>query len=179
MARRHAPGRNATCSSVARLANKTFGEGQDYCGLAQSEDLKPTKVRQEIAIHGRARSNTEDSDDPEHRASLQLLRTGDLATLDLALYETTNVALVQWRDPDAAARLSKRVWAMAEFGTLVRIDRQLGDEVAKLASERSLSAYDAGYVAAARKLGVELASCDERDLVRTGLARLPSSLAGG
>jgi len=118
----------------------------------------------------------EDIDDRQHRASLALLRSGDLATLDLALYETTNVAIVRWRDPDAAGRLAKRVWAIAEFGTLVRVDRQLGDEVAKLAAEHSLSAYDAGYVAAARKLGVVLASCDERDLVRTGHAQLPSAL---
>ena len=119
----------------------------------------------------------EDIDDRQHRASLALLRSGDLATLDLALYETTNVAIVRWRDPDAAGRLAKRVWAIAEFGTLVRVDRQLGDEVANLAAEHSLSAYDAGYVAAARKLGVVLASCDERDLVRAGHAQLPSALA--
>lgn len=118
----------------------------------------------------------EDTDDSEHRASLALLRSGDLGTLDLALYETTNVAIVRWRDPDAAGRLAKRVWAIAEFGTLVRVDRHLGDEVARLATEHSLSAYDAGYVAAARKLGVVLASCDERDLVQAGLAQLPSAL---
>ncbi len=118
----------------------------------------------------------EDIDDLEHDASLQLLRSGDLATLDLALYETTNVALVRWGDPDAAARLARRVWAIAEFGTLVRVDPQLGDEVAKLAVERSLSTYDAGYVAGARKLGVTLVSCDQRDLVGPGLAQLPSSL---
>jgi predicted nucleic acid-binding protein len=118
----------------------------------------------------------EDIDDLEHHASLALLRSGDLATLDLALYETTNVALVRWGDPDTAARLAKRVWAIAEFGTLVRVGPQLGDEVAKLAVEQSLSAYDAGYVAGARKLGVTLASCDQRDLVRPGLAQLPSSL---
>jgi predicted nucleic acid-binding protein len=118
----------------------------------------------------------EDVDDREHRASLALLRSGDLATLDLALYETTNVAAVRWRDPDAAARLAQRVWAIAELGTLVRVDRQLGDDVALLAAEHGLSAYDSGYLAAARKLGVKLASCDERDLVRTGLAQLPSTL---
>jgi predicted nucleic acid-binding protein len=118
----------------------------------------------------------EDIDDREHRASLALLRSGDLATLDLALYETTNVAVVRWRDPDAAARLAKRVWAIAELGTLVRVDRQLGYDVALLAADHDLSVYDAGYVAAARKLGVVLASCDERDLVRAGLAQLPSML---
>lgn len=118
----------------------------------------------------------EDIDDREHRASLALLRSGDLATLDLALYETTNVAVVRWSDPDAAARLAKRLWAIAEFGTLVRVDRQLGDDVALLAAQHGLSAYDAGYVAAARKFGVVLASCDERDLVRPGFAQLPSTL---
>ena len=121
----------------------------------------------------------EDVDDREHHASLALLRSGALATLDLALYETTNVAIVRWRDADAAARLAKRVWVIAEFGTLVRVDRWLGDDVAQLTSENGLSAYDAGYVAAARKLGVTLASCDERDLVRPGLAQMPSTLLGG
>ena len=121
----------------------------------------------------------EDVDDREHHASLVLLRSGALATLDLALYETTNVAVVRWKDPDAAARLAKRLWAIAEFGTLVRVDAGLGDDVVRLAAEHALSAYDAGYVAAARKLGVTLASCDERDLVRPGLAQLPSTLIDG
>lgn len=118
---------------------------------------------------------TEDTDDREHQAALALLRSGDLATLELALYEATNVAIVRWEDLEAADRLAKRIWAIAEFGTLVRVDRQLGTEVAQLATEHGLSAYDAGYVAAARRLGVTLASCDERDLVRRGLAALPSA----
>ena len=121
----------------------------------------------------------EDADDREHHAALALLRSGDLATLELALYETTNVAIVRWQDQDAADRLGKRIWAIAEFGTLVRVDSQLGTEVAQFATEYGLSAYDAGYVAAARRLGVTLASCDERDLVRRGLAELPSKLIPG
>jgi predicted nucleic acid-binding protein len=118
----------------------------------------------------------EDADDREHDASLELLRSGALATLDLALYETTNVAVGRWKDSDAATRLAKRLWAIAEFGTLVRVDDGLGADVVRVADEHTLSAYDAGYVAAARKLGVPLASCDERDLVRSGLAQLPSAL---
>jgi predicted nucleic acid-binding protein len=106
-----------------------------------------------------------------------LLRSGDLSTLDLALYETTNVAITRWDDPDAAGRLAQRIWAIAEFGTLVRIDRDLGVEIARLATEHALSTYDAGYVAAARKLGAQLASCDQRDMVRPGLAQLPSAIA--
>ena len=121
----------------------------------------------------------EDADDREHQSALALLRSGDLATLELALYETTNVAIVRWGDPEAADRLAKRIWAIAELGTLVRVDSQLGTEIAHLATEHGLSAYDAGYVAAARRLGVTLASCDERDLVRPGLAELPSALIPG
>ncbi len=83
---------------------------------------------------------------------------------------------MRWGDPDAAARLAKRVWAIAELGTLVRVDSQLGSEITQIALQHSLSAHDAGYVAGARKLGVTLASCDERDLVKPGLAQLPSTL---
>jgi predicted nucleic acid-binding protein len=119
----------------------------------------------------------EDLDDPEHLASLALLRSGDLATLDLALYETTNVAITRWNDPDAATRLAQRVWMIARFGTLVRVDRDLGADIARLATDHALSTYDAGYVAAARKLGIQLASCDQRDLVGTGFAHLPSTVA--
>lgn len=119
----------------------------------------------------------EDLDDREHGPSLALLRSGDVATLDLALYETTNVAITRWSDPDAAARLAQRVWAIAEFGTLMRVDRDLGVDSARLAKEHALSVYDAGYVAAAAKLGVPLASCDQCDLVRPGLAQLPSTIA--
>lgn len=121
----------------------------------------------------------EDVDDPEHTASLALLRSGDLATLDLAVYETTNVAITRWGDSVAAGRLAQRISAIAEFGTLVRVDHELATEISRLATQQALSAYDAGYVAAARRLGITLASCDQRDLVQPGLAQLPSTLAHG
>lgn len=121
----------------------------------------------------------EDTDDAEHSASLTLLRSGDLATLDLALYETTNVAVARWNDPEAALRLRERIWTIAELGTLIRVDRQLGQEVARLVADHGLSAYDAAYLAGARRLDAVLASCDLRDLVGTGLAKLPSSLISG
>lgn len=120
----------------------------------------------------------EDSDDEQHQASLALLRTGELATIDLALYETVNVAMVRWQDPAAAARLRQRIWTIAELGTLIRVDPLLGDEIAGLAHEHGLSSYDAAYLAGSRRLGVSMASCDHRDLVSTGLAELPSALIG-
>lgn len=118
----------------------------------------------------------EDTDDAQHHAATTLLRTGTLATLDLALYETTNVAIARWKDPDAAERLRQRIWMIAELGTLVRLDLDLSEKITRLAVDRKLSAYDAGYVAGAQRLGVTLASCDERHLVSAGLAELPATL---
>ena len=118
----------------------------------------------------------EDTDDAQHHAATALLRTGTLATLDLALYETTNVAIARWKDPDAAERLRQRIWMIAELGTLVRLDLDLSEKITRLAVDRKLSAYDAGYVAGAQRLGVTLASCDERHLVSAGLAELPATL---
>lgn len=118
----------------------------------------------------------EDSDDEQHEASLALLRTGALATIDLALYDTTNVAIARWQDHAAAARLRQRIWTIAELGTLVRVDPPLGEDIAQLAHQHGLSSYDAAYLAGSRRLGITMASCDQRDLVSTGLAQLPSTL---
>jgi predicted nucleic acid-binding protein len=118
----------------------------------------------------------EDTDDAQHDAASALLRTGALATLDLALYETTNVAIIRWKDPEAAERLKQRFWMIAELGTLVRVDLDLSEKIARLALDKNISAYDAGYVAGAQRLGVALASCDERVLVSAGLADLPATL---
>ena len=118
----------------------------------------------------------EDLDDANHEAAAALLRTGALGTLELAAYELTNVAEVRWRDPEAGARLRERVWAIGELGALVRVDRALGERIAELSRQHHLSAYDAAYVAGAERLGAPLASCDERDLVSHGLAKLPREL---
>lgn len=118
----------------------------------------------------------EDVDDANHAEARLLLRTGALATLDLAVYEVTNVAEARWRDADAGRRLRERIWAIAELGTLLRVDRSLGERAAQLSRQHGLSAYDAGYVAGAERLGARLASCDRRDLVGRGLAVRPRDL---
>ena len=118
----------------------------------------------------------EDLDDPNHPAAAALLTTGALGTLELAAYEVTNIAEVRWRDPGASRRLRDRVWAIGEFGALVRVDRMLGERTAEVSRQHGLSAYDAAYVAGAERVGAPLASCDERDLVSRGLAKLPREL---
>ena len=96
-----------------------------------------------------------------------------LATLDLAFYEVTNVAVRSWRDQTAARRLRSRVTAVADDGGLVRADAQLLDSAAAIAEEHGISVYDAAYVASARASSGRLVSCDVRDLVSRGLASLP------
>jgi predicted nucleic acid-binding protein len=118
----------------------------------------------------------EDLDDANHEASATLLKTGALSTLDLAVYEVTNVAELRWGDVAASLRLRKRVWAIAELGTLVRVDEPLAERVVQIARQHGLSAYDSAYVAGAERLGIPLASCDEQDLVSRGLALLPADL---
>jgi predicted nucleic acid-binding protein len=120
----------------------------------------------------------EDLDDRNHQAACALLRTGALGTLELAAHELTNVAEMRWRDPAAGRRLRERVWAIAELGALVRVDRALAERAAELSRENVISAYDAAYVAGAERIGAPLASCDERDLVSHGLANLPHELLG-
>lgn len=117
---------------------------------------------------------SEDPDDENYRDASRLLG-GDapLATLDLAFYEVANVAIRAWRDPSAAHRLRERVSAVANDGGLVRADAELVAKAAAVADEHGISVYDAAYVAAARVSGGELVSCDLRDLVSRGFARLP------
>ena len=116
-----------------------------------------------------------DSDDAEHEASRSLLSgAASIATLDLAYYEVTNVALRAWADPVAARSLRGLVSALAQDGGLVRVDEALAAAAAGLADQHGLSAYDAAYVAGAAVSGARLVSCDVRDLVRPGLALTPT-----
>jgi predicted nucleic acid-binding protein len=116
----------------------------------------------------------EDPDDQNHAAATQLIMGSDpLATLDLAFYEVSNVAILAWRDRMAAQRLCDRVAAVSDDGGILRIDPAIIASAVDVASEHGISVYDAAYVAAARASGGELVSCDVRDLVSQGLARLP------
>ncbi len=117
---------------------------------------------------------SEDPDDGNHQDAVRLLEHSDpLAALDLVYYEVTNVAVRAWRDLGAARRLCERVQAVAADGGLIRADLELLAGAATIADEYGISVYDAAYVAAAGASGSELVSCDVRDLVARGVARLP------
>jgi hypothetical protein len=69
------------------------------------------------AFSSRART----PDDINHPDAVRLLGGSDsIATVDLAFYEVTNVAIVAWHDPDAARRLLELIEAVAGDGGLVR-----------------------------------------------------------
>lgn len=123
---------------------------------------------------------SEDPDDEQYAAAGQLLRGDEpLATLDLAFYEVTNVAVRVWRDLPAARRLRERVSAIGDDGGLIRADPALLSRAAGVADEHGISVYDAAYVAAAGGWDAQLVSCDLRDLVSRRLARLPGDAALG
>lgn len=115
-----------------------------------------------------------DVDDAHHAAAVDVVEGREaLATVDVCAWEVANVAAVMWRDPSAARWLANRVWLIEAAGNLVRVDDDLHASAVAIACRHHISAYDAAYVAAAERLGAELVSCDVRDLVDKGLARLP------
>lgn len=95
-----------------------------------------------------------------------------LASLDLTLYETANVVCGRWGKPDAAKELCRTIVARCGENVLAS-DADLVISAVSIASEHSLTAYDAAYVAAAQRHGWRLVSTDIADLVSKGLAVAP------
>lgn len=118
-----------------------------------------------------------DPHDAQHGPATALLSSAPvtLATLDLARYEVANVAVRAWRNPGAVARLLAAIERIADDGGVVVSTGMLMTRAAELAERHSISVYDATYVAAAGEGDRSLVSCDCRDLVSNGLARLPEA----
>lgn len=108
------------------------------------------------------------------RALLESEKAG-LATLDLARYEVTNVAVRAWRAPESVRPLLAAIERLADDGGVVPSTDTLLTRAAELAERHTISVYDAAYAAAADEGGHSLVSCDERDLVSKNLAVLPAS----
>ncbi len=95
------------------------------------------------------------------------------AALDLTLYEVANVVGSVLRQPEVAFDLCRSVPIRCE--QVLAIDSSLLESGLALVAEHGLSAYDAAYVAAARRYGWTLVSTDLRDLVSKGLAITPDA----
>jgi predicted nucleic acid-binding protein len=112
---------------------------------------------------------------PSHESAAVLAHGGvSVAALDLTLYEVVNAVARGYRQPDQAQRIARAILRTCG-DDLVRVDRELGEEISAVVSEHGLSAYDAAYVAAARRNGWQLVSLDLRDLVSKGLAVTPDA----
>lgn len=96
------------------------------------------------------------------------------AALDLTFYEVANVVGSVWGQGETAASLC-RTLAVRCAGRIVSVDAGLIDAGLALADEHDLSAYDAAYVAVARRYGWTVVSTDLRDLVSKGLAVTPDA----
>lgn len=119
-----------------------------------------------------------DPEDDHHKPARGLLKNDEvtLATLDLARYEVANVAVRAWRAPESVMPLLAVIERLADDGGVLLSSDTLLSKAAEIAERHTISVYDAAYAAAAGEGGHRLISCDERDLVSKGLARLPASV---
>lgn len=97
-----------------------------------------------------------------------------LNALDLTLYEVANAIGVKQGDADEAIRVNRLLLRCCRDRVL-RADVELVDSVLQIAAEHRLTAYDAAYVAIARRHGLTLISADIRDLVSKQLAVTPDA----
>ena len=94
--------------------------------------------------------------------------------LDLTLYEVANVVARKYGEIALARELIQGLFRGSARPPL-RPDRTLFEDGLDLMAEHGLTAYDAAYVAAARRNGWQLVSLDLRDLVSKGLAVTPDA----
>jgi predicted nucleic acid-binding protein len=97
-----------------------------------------------------------------------------LAALDLTLYEVANVMGPKKGQPREGRFLLKLIEERCEQN-LVAVDADLLESALELAAEHGITAYDAAYVAAARRNDWVLVSTDIADLVSRGLAVAPDA----
>jgi predicted nucleic acid-binding protein len=117
-----------------------------------------------------------DPEDPHHEDAVALIRRRgtSLAALDLTLHEVGNAIGVKRGDLREAGNVIRALLACCR-DRVVTADAELSGMALEIAAEHGLTAYDAAYVAAARRYGWTLVSTDVADLVSTGLAVTPDA----
>lgn len=113
---------------------------------------------------------------PHREATISLIRDQgpNLSALDLTLYEVANAIGVKQGDVGEATRVN-RLLLRCCHDRLLTADAELVASALQIAAEHGLTAYDAAYVAAARRHGLTLVSADIRDLVSKRLAVTPDA----
>lgn len=117
-----------------------------------------------------------DPEDPYHGDAVTLIRDQavSLAALDLTLHEIGNAIGVKRDNAREATNVIRLLLACCR-DRVVPADVELVDSALEIASEHGITAYDAAYVAAARRHGWTLVSTDIADLVSKGLAVAPDA----
>jgi predicted nucleic acid-binding protein len=117
-----------------------------------------------------------DSEDPRHGDAVTLVRRHgvSLAALDLTLHEIGNAIGVKRGNAREATKVIRLLLACCRE-RVVAADAELVAAALEVAAEHGLTAYDAAYVAAARRHGWTLVSADIADLVSKGLAVAPDA----
>lgn len=117
--------------------------------------------------------------DPEDRFHSEARKivldfTRPVAALDLTFYEIAN-AMGAKRGQAKEARFLVQMLVERCGTDVIAIDAALIDSALEVSAEHGLTAYDAAYVAAARRHGWTLVSADIGDLVSKGLAVAPDA----
>jgi predicted nucleic acid-binding protein len=117
-----------------------------------------------------------DPDDRYHEAAHALVGEVEepLTALDLTFYEVANV-MGPKKGRSREGRVLSALIAKRCGENLVAVDADLIESALAMADEFGLTAYDAAYVAAARRNGWTLVSTDIADLVSRGLAVTPDA----
>jgi predicted nucleic acid-binding protein len=117
-----------------------------------------------------------DPEDSHHGDAVALIRdqVTSLAALDLTLHEVGNAIGVKRGNVREATNVIRLLLACCR-DRVVSADAELAGSALEIASEHGLTAYDAAYVAAARRNGWTLVSTDIADLVSKGLAVAPDA----
>ncbi len=97
-----------------------------------------------------------------------------VAALDLTLYEVTNALGARRGRPQEAISLCRLITGRC-VGEILNVDLALVEAALEVTRDHGLTAYDAAYVAAAKRTGWTLVSADIADLVSKGLAVTPDA----
>lgn len=115
---------------------------------------------------------TLDRDDRFHAAARQIATSGgELAALDLTLYEVANAVRRRSARTESVSAAVRAVLAASTVVTAAAVEPLAA--AAEIALEHDITIYDALYVAVARGRAWTLASADLKDLVNRGLAITP------